>query len=170
VHHVDLGLLVLRVVLGVTIILHGWNHIFGGGKLEGTARWFESMGMKPGWFHARMASFTELAAGALFALGLLTPFAAAGIIGLMVVAGITAHRRNGFFIFKPGQGWEYVLNLAVAAFAVGAIGAGEWSIDHAIDLDVEGWWGAIVAGVGGVVGGALFLAAFWRPAPEQAPA
>ena len=37
----------------------------------------------------------------------------------MVVAGITAHRKNGFFIFRPGQGWEYVMNLAIAAFAVG---------------------------------------------------
>ena len=56
----------------------------------------------------------------------------------MLVAGITAHRKNGFFIFRPGQGWEYVMILAVAAFAVGAIGAGEWSIDHALGWDVDG--------------------------------
>ena len=140
--HVDLGLLVLRVGVGVTMFLHGWNHVFGGGKLAGTGRWFESMGMKPGWLHARLATATELGAGLLFALGLLTPLAAAGIIALMVVAGITAHRKNGFFIFRPGQGWEYVMILAIAAFAVAAIGAGEWSIDHALDLDVESWWGA----------------------------
>ena len=146
----DLGLLVLRVGVGVTMLLHGWNHVFGGGKLAGTGRWFESMGMKPGWLHARLATATELGAGLLFALGLLTPLAAAGIIALMVVAGITAHRKNGFFIFRPGQGWEYVMNLAIAAFAVAAIGAGEWSIDHALDLDVESWWGAAIALVGGV--------------------
>ena len=116
--HVDLGLLVLRVGVGVTMFLHGWNKVFGGGKLAGTGRWFESMGMKPGWLHARLAAATELGAGLLFALGLLTPLAAAGIIALMVVAGITAHRKNGFFIFRPGQGWEYVMILAIAAFAV----------------------------------------------------
>ena len=58
--HVDLGLLVLRVGVGVTMFLHGWNNVFGGGKLAGTGRWFESMGMKPGWLHARLATATEL--------------------------------------------------------------------------------------------------------------
>jgi putative oxidoreductase len=168
VEHVDLGLLVLRLGVGVTVFLHGWNHVFGGGKLTGTGQWFESMGMKPGWLHARLAAATELGAGLLFALGLLTPLAAAGIIALMVVAGITAHRKNGFFIFRPGQGWEYVMILAVAAFAVAAIGAGEWSIDHALDLDVESWWGAVIAVVGGVGGGLLFLGVFWRPPREPA--
>jgi putative oxidoreductase len=168
VEHVNLGLLVLRVGVGLTVFLHGWNKVFGGGKLAGTAQWFESMGMKPGWLHARMAAGTELGAGLLLALGLLTPLAAAGIIALMVVAGITAHRKNGFFIFRPGQGWEYVMVLAIAAFAVAAIGAGEWSIDHALDLDVESWWGAAVALIGGVGGGLLFLAIFWRPPREPA--
>ena len=88
----------------------------------------------------------------------------------MLVAGITAHRKNGFFIFRPGQGWEYVMVLAVAAFAVGAIGAGAWSIDAALGWDVDGWWGAIVAAAGGLAGGALFLAAFYRPEPAKASA
>ena len=129
VHHVDLGLLVLRLGIGLTVCLHGFNKVFGGGKLAGTGGWFASMGMKPGWLHARMAAATEIGAGLLLAVGLLTPLAAAGIIAVMLVAGVTAHRKNGFFIFRPGQGWEYVMVLAVAAFAVGAIGAGAWSID-----------------------------------------
>jgi putative oxidoreductase len=165
---VDLGLLVLRAGVGVTVFLHGWNKVFRGGKLTGTAAWFESLGMKPGWFHARMAAGTELACGLLFAIGLLTPLAAAGIIALMLVAGITAHRQNGFFIFRPGEGWEYVMVLAVAAFAVATIGAGEWSVDHALGWDVDGWWGAVIAAVAGLGGGALFLAAFYRPAPAKA--
>jgi putative oxidoreductase len=163
VEHVDLGLLVLRVGVGVTMLLHGWNHVFGGGKLAGTGRWFESMGMKPGWLHARLATATELGAGLLFALGLLTPLAAAGIIALMVVAGITAHRKNGFFIFRPGEGWEYVGNLAVACFAIACIGAGEWSLDNAFDITFDDWWGLIAALVIGVGGTAALLVTFWRP-------
>ena len=99
----------------------------------------------------------------LLALGLLTPFAAAGIIGVMVVAGVVAHRNNGFFVFRPGQGWEYVAIIAVAAFAVGTMGAGDWSVDHAIGIDVENWWGAIVSAVLGLGSAAAILAVFWRP-------
>ena len=55
-----ISLLLLRVVIGVTMLAHGYNHIWGGGKIEGTARWFESLGMKPGIVHAWLASLTEL--------------------------------------------------------------------------------------------------------------
>src|SRR5205823_13839400 len=102
---VDSGLLAIRVGLGVTLMLHGYAKIFLGGRLAGTAGWFESMGMRPGHLHARMAAATELGCGALFALGLLTPLAAAGIIALMLVAAMTAHRGNGFYIYRPGEGW-----------------------------------------------------------------
>ena len=57
-------------------------------------------------------------------VGFLTPLAAAGVVGVMTVALITNHLKNGFFIFRPGEGYEYVLNLAVAALALGALGPG----------------------------------------------
>ena len=60
---IDLGLLLLRVAVGATMAVHGWNHIFGGGKIAGTAGWFESLGMRPGKLHAWLASITEVAAG-----------------------------------------------------------------------------------------------------------
>jgi hypothetical protein len=62
---VSLGLLLLRFAVGVVFIAHGYNHIFGGGKIEGTGRWFNSLGMRPGILHAWVASLTELGAGAL---------------------------------------------------------------------------------------------------------
>lgn len=160
---VDLGVLVLRVVTGLTVAAHGTNKVFGGGKLPGTARWFESMGLRPGWLHARLAASTELGGGAMFALGLLTPFAAAAIVGLMTVAFVVDHRPNGFFIFRKGEGYEYVMVLATVATAVGATGAGRASLDHAIGFRLDGWWGLIVSLGGGVAGAALLLAASWRP-------
>src|SRR6516225_315032 len=99
-----LGLLILRVSVGVTMIAHGYNHIFGGGKIKGTAGWFESLGMKPGVLHAWLASLTELGAGVMLVAGLLTPLAAAGVMGTLLVALITNHLRNGFFIFNKGEG------------------------------------------------------------------
>lgn len=161
----NLALLLLRVTLGVVMLAHGVNHIIGGGKIEGTAGWFESLGMRPGRLHAWLASLTEVGAGAMLIVGLLTPLAAAGAVGVMVVAWITNHRTNGFFIFRPGEGYEYVMTLTFVGVAVGLLGAGEWSIDGTSDTlaDLAGWSGLwIVLGAG--VGGALaLLAVFWRP-------
>src|SRR5882724_7772597 len=123
----DASLLVFRAGLGVVFLAHGYNHIFGGGRIEGTARWFESLGMRPGVLHAWTASVIEVGAGVLLLAGLATPFACAGVIGTMVVAWITNHLRNGFFIFRPGEGYEYVMMLTLAAIGLSGTGPGQWS-------------------------------------------
>ncbi len=70
----------------------------------------------------------------MLVLGLVTPLAASAVIGTMFVAFITNHRGNGYFIFRPGEGWEYVMTLVLVGFAVAVIGAGEWSLDQALDI------------------------------------
>ena len=170
---INFGVLLLRVMIGITIILHGYNHIWGGGKIAGTARWFASLGMKPGIFHAWLASITELVCGVLLIVGFLNPLGAAGVVGVMFVAFMTNHRPNGFFIFRPGEGYEYVLNLMVAALALGALGAGEWSIDRRFDgeifgLKLYGWSGLAITAIAGLGGAVLLLVGFWRPAPKTA--
>jgi len=165
---VDIALLLLRVVVGITMFLHGYNHIWGGGKIKGTAGWFESLGLRPGILHAWLASLTELICGPLLILGLLTPLGAAGVVGVMLVAFLTNHRPNGFFIFRKGEGYEYVLNLGIAGLALGGLGAGRWSLDRALDIEFESTVGLAIAAVAGI-GGALFLlAVFWRP--DRTPA
>src|ERR1700735_2067438 len=126
--------LFLRAALGITMVSHGWNHAFRAGKLPGTARWFESIGMRPGKIHALLATVTELGSGTLLLLGLLTPLAAAGAVGTMIVALVANHIRNGFFIFRPGEGYEYVLFIILSGFAAGALGGGKISLDHALKL------------------------------------
>ena len=162
-HPVDIAALLLRAVLGITMLAHGWNHAFGGGKLPGTARWFESIGIRPGRVHALFATVTELGAGMLLVLGLLTPLAAAGVVGTMVVALVANHAKNGFFIFRPGEGYEYVLMIALVSCAIGALGGGGWSLDHAAGFSVDGWAGLAIAALAGGGGGALLLATCWRP-------
>ena len=168
VDSVNAALLVLRLVVAGVMLAHGYNHIFGGGRIPGTARWFESLGMRPGVLHAWLASLTELGAGALLVLGLATPLAGAGVVGVMLVAWITNHRGNGFFIFRPGEGWEYVMTLTFVGLAVATVGPGEWSLDEALDLtdDLTGLPGLLTAVVAGGGGAALLLAACWRPAPR----
>jgi putative oxidoreductase len=163
----DAAILILRVVLGLTMAAHGYHKFFGGGRIAGTAGWFESIGMRPGSFHARVAASTEIAAGLGLALGLLTPVPAAGFVALMVVAAWTVHRRNGFFIVK--EGWEYNLILAVTAVAIAGTGAGRYSLDYALfhtagfyDL-LYGWFGLAIAMVLGLGGGIGQLVIFFRP-------
>jgi putative oxidoreductase len=164
----DASLLAFRVSLGVVFIAHGYHHVFGGGKIAGTARWFESLGMRPGVLHAWTASLTELGAGALLILGLATPLACAGVIGTMIVAWITNHWRNGFFIFRPGEGYEYVMTLTLAAVGLAGTGPGAWSLDHQLGwFSPPGWVGLGIALVGGAGGGAALLVTCWRPGGES---
>ena len=169
---VNIAALLLRLILGITMIAHGYNHIWGGGKIEGTGRWFASLGMKPGPTHAWLASLTELGAGALLIVGLFNAVAAAGVVGVMTVAFIINHFKNGFFIFRPGEGYEYGLNLAVAALALGALGPGAWSLDRVAKIHVAGVTGFAITAVLGIGGALLLLALFWRPEkkPDEAAA
>jgi putative oxidoreductase len=167
---VNLGLLILRLSLGATFLVHGYAHIYRGGKIKGTAGWFESLGMKPGILHAWLASLTELAAGAAIVLGLLTPWAAGAILGVVLVAFITNHLHAGFFVFRrPTEGWEYLMNLSAMLLALACLGPGEWSLDDKIDYAPSNWWSLIITLVIGVGGAASLLVVFWRkPQPAAA--
>jgi putative oxidoreductase len=166
----NFGLLLLRVGVGIVMLAHGIRHIFGGGKIAGTGKWFESLGMKPGLIHAWLASLTEIGAGVSLVLGFLTPLGGAGVVGTMLVALITNHLKNGFFIFYKGEGYEYVMTLALAGLALSAIGPGGWSVDNAIDLPWTHVTGLVIGGIGGIGGALLLLAGFWRPAKNDAAA
>ena len=164
VNGLNLGLLIIRVVVGVTLATHGLNKIFGGGKIAGTAGWFGSMGMKMPKANAWIAALTEIGSGALLALGFLTPLAAAGMVAIMVVALITTHRKNGWFIFNPGGGIEYVVVLAAVGVGLACTGPGKWSIDHVAETYLCGVpRGLIIVLAAGVGGALLQLATFWRP-------
>jgi putative oxidoreductase len=160
----DTAVLLLRLVVGLTMVAHGYNHLWGPGGVNGTARWFASLGMRPATLHAVLSGAGELLAGAALALGLLTPLAAAFIVGTMAVAAVTAHRRNGFFVFKDGC--EYVLMIAVVCAVIGLLGPGTASVDRLLGIDhaLSGAAGlAITVGLG-LIGATLLLAATWRPA------
>ncbi|MDP9182860.1 MAG: DoxX family protein, partial [Actinomycetota bacterium] len=83
-------------------------------------------------------------------------------VSVMTVAGITAHRKNGFFVFK--EGYEYVLLIAVTCVSLGVLGPGTYSLDRSlgIDDDLDGWIGGGIALLG-VLGALAMLAVCWRP-------
>ena len=150
----DLALLVLRLVVGLLFVGHGAQKLFGafgGGGLDRTAGMFDNIGLQPGWLHARAAGAAEFAGGALIALGLFTPFAAAALIGVMVAAIATVHAKNG--IWNTNQGYEFNLVLIAAVFALAGIGAGAWSLDNAFGFDLHGVIWALAALAAGLIGG-----------------
>ncbi|MVZ99910.1 DoxX family membrane protein [Actinomadura sp. LD22] len=158
---IDIAAAALRLTVGGIMIAHGRNHLFGPGGVEGTARWFGGVGLRPPRAHAWASGLLEMGAGAGLLLGLVTPLWSAAIIGVCAVAGIAVHRANGFFVFKDG--YEYVLALGVMAVAIAALGPGTWSLDHLLHIDPSGGWaalGSLVAGLGGAAG---MLAVCWRP-------
>lgn len=161
---VNLGLLVLRLLVGLVLAAHGVAKFRGG--INGVAGWFDSEGLKPGKLHAWLAASTEIGAGVAVAAGFLFPLSTMAMVGVMAVAGYVDHRKNGFFITRVG--WEYTFVLGGSAAALAATGPGEWSLDNTYDLSINGWPGLLIAVAGGLAAAVGLLVAFYRPPPEKA--
>lgn len=160
-----LAQLLLRGVLGGTMIAHGLRHAR---TLDGTAGWFGSIGFRQPRLQAQLSAAVEIGAGTALAGGAATPLAASAVVGTMAVAYRTVHRPNGYFI--TAEGWEYVGFISAAAVALAALGPGKFSADHLLGLDNVGkpWQRAALAAGLGIGGAAAQLAAFWeRPAPRK---
>jgi putative oxidoreductase len=148
-----LGLLILRLVVGLTLASHGAQKLFGsfgGPGLPGTAGMFGKLGYRWPVAMAYLAGAAELFGGVLFAAGLLTPLAALALIVVMLNAIITVHWSKGFFM--TAGGYEYNLAIVAVAAAVAALGPGRYSIDNALGIagTLSGAWWAPVVIVAGV--------------------
>ncbi|MFL5822385.1 MAG: DoxX family protein [Solirubrobacteraceae bacterium] len=161
-----LGLMALRGVIGALFVGHGTQKLFGwfgGHGLEGTGKFFESIGLRPGKRHATAAGAAEAGGGALLALGLFTPAAAAALIGTMFTAIQKVHFKNG--PWATDSGYEYNLALIAALIALADLGPGDLSLDRALGTEIKGPAVALAALAGGVAGAALMT----RTAEEEAP-
>lgn len=156
--------LVLRAAIGGTMVAHGIKH---GRSLDGTARWFGSIGFREPKLQAAASAVVETGAGAAVLAGAATPLAAAAVVGTMAVAARSVHLQNGFFI--TGEGYEYVMNLSAASVALAAVGPGGFSVDGLLGIDDKlspAKRAALAAGIG-LAAAALQLAVFWRPKPAR---
>lgn len=123
----DLALLVARAAIGIVFFVHGWQKLFTQG-IDGTAGFFEQMGIPAAGVAAWFAALVELVGGAALVLGLLVPVASALLIVNMIGAFAFVHAGAGFFVDQGG--YEFVLALAAASLLLVAVGAGRFSIDH----------------------------------------
>lgn len=163
----DIALLTVRLWVGFVMVMHGVNH---GRNLEGTAKWFGSVGFKQPRLNAQLSSLGEIIVGLSIAAGALTSAGTAGLVAIMFVAFWSIHRFVGFFVFhRPDEGYEYVVTLAVAGFALAIAGPGAWSVDSVLGIagQLDGWTGGLIFGLG-IVAGYVQTLVFWdRPEKEK---
>ena len=168
----DFGRFLMRATVGGIFVEHGTQKLFGwfgGHGPDGTGQFFESIGLRPGRRHAVAAGIAEAGGGALLALGLATPAAAAALGSVMVTALRTAVWRDGI---KVGTG-GYELLLLANAIAAAELGPGRLSLDSALGLERRGTRWAVIAVGGALAGSALAIAAGKAedsPQPEEAAA
>jgi putative oxidoreductase len=165
------GLLLARLILGLLLVGHGTQKLFGwfgGYGIAGTAGYFESLGFRPGRLFVVTAALSEVASGLLIALGLFGPVGPALLLSVMIVAAVSVHWKNG--VFATANGIEVPLLYATAAVALAFTGHGPFSLDAALGID-HSWTPAIkaVALAVGAGGGILNLLAR-RPAAVAATA
>jgi putative oxidoreductase len=154
----DIGLLLLRMTVGLTLAAHGGQKLFGwfgGPGLDAVGQILATLGFHPGRRHAVMAGMAEVGGGVLLALGLFTPVAAAVVFSVMLVAGLSAHVKQGFFLTSGG--YEYTLVLGVAGLAAAFTGPGSWSLDALLGLDLSGTFWGLAALFVGALGGVVVL-------------
>src|SRR5262245_32258505 len=132
---IDLGLLILRVVVGLVIAAHGAQKLFGwfgGPGLKGFSGGMASMGLRPAWLWGLMGGLGEFGGGLLLALGLLNPLGSLGLIGAMAMAIALAHWSKGFWGSKGG--YEYPLVLLISSAVLGLVGPGAYSLDTLLGI------------------------------------
>jgi putative oxidoreductase len=131
----DLGLLILRLVVGLTFAGHGAQKAFGWWNGPGLAGWrgaVTHMGFQPVELFVVLSIGAELVGGSLFALGLFTPLAAMILVAQSVVIISKVHLPKGFW--NTNGGYEYPLTLAASVIAIAFIGAGSVSLDSGLGL------------------------------------
>ena len=153
-----IGLLLLRLTVGFTLAAHGTQKLFGwfgGPGLDVTGQHMAGLGFVPGRRHALMAGLVEVVGGVFLALGFLTPVAATIVFAVMLVAGVSAHIKKGFFLATGG--YEYTLVLGVAGLAVAFTGPGALSLDALLGYSASGVLPGMTALVAGLIGGTIQL-------------
>jgi putative oxidoreductase len=127
---------IVRVVIGLTIFVHGWGKVMGGAT--GIAGYFAKLGMPAPGAMAYWAIFIETVGALCVAAGLFTRFFAAVLAIEMLIALILVHSHNGFLVSVSGgkNGMEYVLLLGVVLLAIAIRGGGPYSVDAKIGKEL----------------------------------
>lgn len=154
-----LGLLVLRVGLGVVLGAHGLQKLFGwwgGSGVTGFKNSLSDVGYQHADILAYVSAGGEVAAAALLVLGLFTPIAAAGALAFLInglLATVSAKPHSHSFPFFLPDGHEYQITLIVMAVAVVLCGPGRYGLDAGRGWAHRPFIGSFVALLAGTAAG-----------------
>ncbi len=163
----DIGLLILRLVVGGLLAGHGSQKLFGwfsGPGLKGTAGWLESLGLKPGTRWATAASVSEFGGGVLTTLGFLHPLGPLGTMGAMIMATVKAHWGKPIWANKGGAELP-VINMGTA-LALTLTGPGRFSLDYVLGIRLPR---ALVIAIAIVEAAMVAIGIVSRPTPPPTP-
>ncbi len=125
----DTALPLARVAIGAIFFAHGWQKLFTN-TVDGTAAFFDQVGVPLPTLSAWFATIVELVGGGLLIIGLAVPIAGLLLVADMVGAYLFVHAGNGIFV--TDNGYELVLALGAASLLLAALGAGRFSLDHVV--------------------------------------
>ena len=136
----SIGLLIMRLALGMLMAGHGSQKLFGwwsGPGLKGTHGFMEMLGMRPGKVWGTMAAVGETSGGVLTVLGFLSPVGPLNIASAMAVAIRRVHWKTPVWASEGGA--ELPLTNMAAATALALAGPGRYSLDRAFGLRMPRW-------------------------------
>ena len=167
---VAFGLLILRLVIGLTLAAHGAQKLFGWFGGPGMSKWTESvkrLRIRPAQPLAWVAALSEFGGGLLLALGLLSPLGSLAIVGAMIVAIATVHLSKGFWVSKGG--YEFNLAIIGGAVALALTGPGTYSLDAALRTHLPEPVTLIVGTIAVIIGVTATLASRKQAEPVSKP-
>jgi putative oxidoreductase len=124
--NVDVGLLLVRLALGLVFVMHGWQKLTGMG-FDGFAGMLASLGVPFPAVNSAIVITLEFAGGLAMLAGIFARPLGVLLAFNMAVAAATVHLKNGFFL---PAGYEFTLTLGLVSLAIAAAGAGRYSVDH----------------------------------------
>ncbi|MGH8277654.1 MAG: DoxX family protein [Steroidobacteraceae bacterium] len=130
----DIGYTLVRIVIGITLFIHGWFKLQAGHAA--ITAYFASLGLPAPELVAVAAMFLETVGGLAVAVGLFTRFFAPPLAIEMLIALFAQHWANGFLVLPRKTGYEYVLLLGTVLFAIALRGGGPYSVDRAIGKEL----------------------------------
>jgi putative oxidoreductase len=167
---IDIGILIVRVVVGLYVAGHGAQKLFGwfgGPGIDATVEGMRShLGLRPARFWVTSLSATEVIGGVLMAIGFLGPLGPIAVAGTMLGATVFGHWANGPWIAKGG--YELTITNLAVALAVALLGVGSFSIDALLGLIVPPIASEVFSAL--VVLGVLAAGLSRRPQPVQSSA
>ena len=167
---IAVGILILRLVIGLTLAAHGSQKLFGWFGGPGMSKWTESvkrLRIRPAQPWAWVAALSEFGGGLLLALGLLGPLGSLAIIGAMLVAIATVHLSKGFWVSKGG--YEFNLAIIGGAVALALTGPGSYSLDNALGVHLPEPVTLIVGTIAVIIGVTATLASRKQAEPVSKP-